>query len=240
MPRKLSEKQRSVIDMVAKWKAMPAEMRQNKSLAQLAKANGITPNTDFYHLAKGPEVYHQMLVEVAGKSIDKIPEVLEVLTEHAINGHSRSSEILLNFVRQTITDERLISQIRPQSQIIETLSEVAKVTENLLTLADSLPTEEDAKAFVESMGEGAVEAEWRDSNDKGLSDPVPEVPSLPALAEVAGGNHPPRGASPTNGANHTVHSDYSANHHGQTQQPSQSTTAAEEPAPATVVTPNPE
>ena len=198
MAKQLTEKQAAVVELVAKWKAIPSEMRQNKSLADLARSNGITPNTDFYHLAKGPEVYHQMLTEVAGKAVDRAPEILEVLAEHALRGHSRSAEIYLNFVRQTITDERLISQLKPKAQLIETLEEVARVSEGLLQLADSLPTEDDAKRFVESMGENAIEAEWEERNDKDLSDSTPELPSLGGVADASGGDPSPRGVPDTN------------------------------------------
>ena len=198
MARKITEKQQAVIELVAKWKAIPSEMRENKSLADLARSNGITPNTDFYHLAKGPEVYHQMLTEVAGKAVDRAPEILEVLAEHALRGHSRSAEIYLTFVRQTITHEPLISQLRPKAQLIETLEEVAKVSEGLLQLADSLPTEDDAKRFIESMGENAIEAEWEERNDKDLSDSTPEMPSLGGVDDAAGGNPSPRGVPDTN------------------------------------------
>jgi len=198
MAKKLTEKQAAVVELVAKWKAIPSEMRQNKSLADLARSNGITPNTDFYHLAKGPEVYHQMLTEVAGKAVDRAPEILEVLAEHALRGHSRSAEIYLNFVRQTITDERLISQLKPRTELIETLEEVAKVSEGLLQLADSLPTEDDAKRFVESMGENAIEAEWEERNDNDLSDSTPELPSLMGVADAAGGDPSPRGGARSN------------------------------------------
>ena len=195
MNKKLSEKQAAVVDMVAKWRAIPQELRQNKSLASLARANGLTPNTDFYHLAKGPEVYHAMLTEVAGKAVDKAPEILDVLAEHAIRGHAKSAEIYLNFVRQTITDERLLAQLKPRAQLIETLEDVAKVGETFLALAESLPTPEDAEAFVASMGDDAIQAEWSEAprNDKVPSDSVPEVPSLPGVAEAAGGDPPPRG-----------------------------------------------
>lgn len=204
MAKKLTEKQAAVVELVAKWKAIPSEMRQNKSLADLARSNGITPNTDFYHLAKGPEVYHQMLTEVAGKAVDRAPEILEVLAEHALRGHSRSAEIYLNFVRQTITDERLISQLKPRTALIETLEEVAKVSEGLLQLADSLPTEDDAKRFVESMGENAIEAEWEERNDNDLSDSTPELPSLMGVADAAGGDPSPRGVlAPTDSAKPT-------------------------------------
>ena len=199
MNKKLSEKQAAVVDMVAKWRAIPHDLRQNKSLASLARANGITPNTDFYHLAKGPEVYHAMLTEVAGKAVDKAPEILDVLAEHAIRGHAKSAEIYLNFIRQTITDERLLAQLKPRTQLIETLEDVAKVGETFLALAESLPTPEDAQAFVTSMSDDAVDAEWSEErNDKVPSDSVPEVPSLPGVAEAAGGGPPPRGVPSAN------------------------------------------
>ncbi len=195
MAKKLSEKSAAVVDLVAKWRALPQELRQNKSLASLARANGFAPNSYFYDLANGPEVYHQMLIEVAGKAVGKAPEILDVLAEHAQRGHAKSAEIYLNFVRQTITDERLIAQLKPRAQLIETLEDVAKVGETFLALADSLPTPEDAEAFVSSMGNDAVDAEWSEAprNDKVPSDSVPEVPSLPGVAEAAGGDPPPRG-----------------------------------------------
>ena len=185
MPKKLSEKSAAVVDLVAKWRALPQELRQNKSLASLAN---------------GPEVYHQMLIEVAGKAVGKAPEILDVLAEHAQRGHAKSAEIYLNFVRQTITDERLIAQLKPRAQLIETLEDVAKVGETFLALADSLPTPEDAEAFVSSMGNDAVDAEWSEAprNDKVPSDSVPEVPSLPGVAEAAGGDPPPRGVPSAN------------------------------------------
>lgn len=199
MAKKLSEKSAAVVDLVAKWRALPQELRQNKSLASLARANGFAPNSYFYDLANGPEVYHQMLIEVAGKAVGKAPEILDVLAEHAQRGHAKSAEIYLNFVRQTITDERLIAQLKPRAQLIETLEDVAKVGETFLALADSLPTPEDAEAFVSSMGNDAVDAEWSEErNDKVPSDSVPEVPSLPGVAEAAGGDPPPRGVPSAN------------------------------------------
>tara|TARA_R100000315_G_C5223822_1_gene135280 strand:+ start:305 stop:931 length:627 start_codon:yes stop_codon:yes gene_type:complete len=200
MAKKLSEKSAAVVDLVAKWRALPQELRQNKSLASLARANGFAPNSYFYDLANGPEVYHQMLIEVAGKAVGKAPEILDVLAEHAQRGHAKSAEIYLNFVRQTITDERLIAQLKPRAQLIETLEDVAKVGETFLALADSLPTPEDAEAFVSSMGNDAVDAEWSEAprNDKVPSDSVPEVPSLPGVAEAAGGDPPPRGVPDAN------------------------------------------
>ena len=140
-----------------------------------------------------------MLTEVAGKAVDKAPEILDVLAEHAIRGHAKSAEIYLNFIRQTITDERLLAQLKPRTQLIETLEDVAKVGETFLALAESLPTPEDAQAFVTSMSDDAVAAEWSEErNDKVPSNSVPEVPSLPGVAEAAGGDPPPRGVPDAN------------------------------------------
>ena len=82
--RNKPEKRELIIDIVAKWKALPTELKEDKSLGELAKRHGITPNTAFYHTARSAEVYHRMLTEVAGKGIDEAPEILHTLAPKQI------------------------------------------------------------------------------------------------------------------------------------------------------------
>ena len=160
--RNKPEKRELIIDIVAKWKALPTELKADKSLGELAKRHGITPNTAFYHTARSAEVYHRMLTEVAGKGIDEAPEILHTLAQNAKEGHTRSAEVYLDFVRKTLTDDKLIAQVRPPKQIQDTLEQIGKGATEMLEIAKALANPKEASAYLQSQ---AIDGEFVDLED---------------------------------------------------------------------------
>ena len=157
--RNKPEKRELIIDIVAKWKALPTELKEDKTLGELAKRHGISPNTDFYHVARSADVYHRMLTEVAGRGLDEAPEILNTLAQNAKEGHTRSAEVYLDFVRKTLTDDKLIAQVRPPKQIQDTLEKIGKGANEMLEIAKALSNPEEASAYLQSQ---AVDGEFNE------------------------------------------------------------------------------
>jgi hypothetical protein len=194
-PRPFNPTQKRVIDLVVQWKATPEPLRQHNSLREFAIANGIKPSSDFYHLANSPDVFHQLLVGVAGNAIQATPDILEALADKARSGHVRAAEVFLDFVRKTITDESMIRSLRPTASVQTLLEEVKTATNDLLSFVQSLPeSEEEAKAslqeeatdttFIEELANTyqqdtrptPITTKTTTSNDTKLLEPIPEQP----------------------------------------------------------------
>lgn len=190
--RNKPEKRELIIDFVAKWKALPTELKEDKTLGELARRHGITPNTAFYHTARSAEVYHRMLTEVAGKGIDEAPEILHTLAQNAKEGHTRSAEIYLDFVRKTLTDDKLIAQVRPPKQLQDTLEQIGKGATEMLEIAKALANPEEANAYLQSQ---AIDGEFVEvKKPQVLDDSTSEEPNKSPRMMVTGGNGPPTGA----------------------------------------------
>ena len=109
------------------------------SLNKLAGELGITAGGRFYELAQSAEVYHRMLVKTAGGALRLAPHILHVLAEKALDGHCRSAEIYLDFVRRVLTDERVLKALQPRPrEVREVLEEVSRGAEDLMALATGL------------------------------------------------------------------------------------------------------
>lgn len=132
-------------------------MREHKSLASLGKAHGLQPNEQYYQLAHSSEVYHHMLVKIAGKAVLQSGEILDVLAEKARDGHTRSAEIYLDFVRKTLTDSHLIQTVTPPQQLKDTLEKISEGAEEMLQIAQTLTNKEEIDRYME-----AVEADYED------------------------------------------------------------------------------
>ena len=116
-----------LIEAVAEWYATPEVLRQTPSLNKLAGELGITAGGRFYELAHSAEVYHRMLVKTAGGALRLAPHILHVLAEKALDGHCRSAEIYLDFVRRVLTDERVLKALQPRPrEVSEVLEEVSR------------------------------------------------------------------------------------------------------------------
>lgn len=132
-----------LIEAVAEWRATPEIFRQEHTLNQLAKRLGVRPNGWFYEIADSAEVYHLMLVKVAGEALKQAPEILWVLAERAKEGNVRAAQVYLDFVRQVLTDERFLSKLKPAPPDVSTvLQNTAKAAENLLAVARALGDDE--------------------------------------------------------------------------------------------------
>ncbi len=189
--RNKPEKRELIIDVVAKWKALPTELKEDRTLGELARRHGITPNTAFYHTARSAEVYHRMLTEVAGKGLDEAPEILHTLAKNAKEGHTRSAEVYLDFVRKTLTDDKLIAQVRPPKQLQDTLEKIGKGATEMLQIAKTLANPEEANAYLQAQ---AVDGEFVDVNEaQHLDDSTSEGANESPRMMVAGGNDLPRG-----------------------------------------------
>ncbi len=113
-------------------------LRQTSSLNKLAGELGITAGGRFYELAHSAEVYHRMLVKTAGGALRLAPHILHVLAEKALDGHCRSAEIYLDFVRRVLTDERVLKAFKPKPrEVREVMEEVNRGAEDLLALAET-------------------------------------------------------------------------------------------------------
>jgi len=144
-----------LIEAVAQWQATPVVLRQEHTLNQLARRLGVRANGWFYDLAESSEVYHLMLVKVAGDALKQAPEILMTLAEKAKAGHVKAAEVYLNFFRQVLTDERFLSVLRPAPKDVSTfLEDTARAAQSLLDYAESLGNDEqEARRRAEQMGE---------------------------------------------------------------------------------------
>jgi hypothetical protein len=80
-----------------------------------------------------------MLVKTAGGALRLAPHILRVLAEKALDGHCRSAEIYLDFVRRVLTDERVLKALQPKPrEIREVMEEVNRGAEDLLALAETI------------------------------------------------------------------------------------------------------
>jgi len=144
-----------LIEAVAQWQATPVVLRQELTLNQLAHRLGVRANGWFYDLAESSEVYHLMLVKVAGDALKQAPEILLTLAEKAKAGHVKAAEVYLNFFRQVLTDERFLSVLRPAPKDARSLlADTARAAENLLQLAEALgDDEEEARKHILGMND---------------------------------------------------------------------------------------
>jgi len=150
-----------LIEAVAQWQATPVVLRQEHTLNQLARRLGVRANGWFYDLAESSEVYHLMLVKVAGDALKQAPEILMTLAEKAKAGHVKAAEVYLNFLRQVLTDERFLAVLKPAPKDVNTLLEdTARAAKSLLAFAESLGDDEQearrrlARMPVENSGRG--------------------------------------------------------------------------------------
>ena len=131
-----------LIEALAEWYATPEVLRETSSLNKLAGELGITAGGRFYELAHSAEVYHRMLVKTAGGALRLAPHILHVLAEKALDGHCRSAEIYLDFVRRVLTDERVLKALQPKPrEVREVMEEVNRGAEDLLALAGKINDE---------------------------------------------------------------------------------------------------
>jgi len=133
-----------LLEKIADWHATPEPLREEKSLRELAQRLDVHPGGRFYELARSPEVYHRMLVKTAGSALKLAPHILYVLANKAMDGNARCAEIYLDFVRRVLTDDRIISALRPQQRDAEDLlHDVSAGAQEMLNLADQLGDDEE-------------------------------------------------------------------------------------------------
>lgn len=154
------EKRERIISLVTNWKATPEHMRKHKSLNDLAKANGITPNNDFYAVANSPEVMMKLTTLIAGEELPEVQNVLAVLREQAKTGHVRSAEVYLEWVRKIVTDASLMEYVRPPQELTRTLNEISSGAKQMLAVAKQLKDSNDIDHYLRS---NAIDAEFKDT-----------------------------------------------------------------------------
>lgn len=149
-----------LLEQLADWHATPEPLREEKSLRELAIRLDIHPGGRFYELARSPEVYHRMLVKTAGSALKLAPHILYVLAKKAMDGNARCAEIYLDFVRRVLTDDRIISALRPQQRDAEDLlNDVSAGAQEMLNLADRLgDNEEEALRLWNQRPQGETKA----------------------------------------------------------------------------------
>jgi hypothetical protein len=149
-----------IVNAVVNHMMTPEKERQHKSLKQLAKAIGVPSNTYFYNLADSTDVYHELMVRGAGEGIAAIPEILRSLKERALGGSNPAAEIYLNYIRQTITDDKLMKHLKPSIDPTQMLDETLSSAKDLLQLAHALGSDEaEARARMAALREDMVDAE---------------------------------------------------------------------------------
>jgi hypothetical protein len=153
------EKREKIIDLVALWKSRPSELREHKSLKELADANGITPNSDFYAIANSPEVLLRVITAMAGTHLDHTHEILEKLAEQAKTGHTRSAEIYLEWIRKIATDASLIEYVKPAQDMHQTLQDISHGAKEMIAIAKQL---KDDNAIDSYLAEQAIDADFKD------------------------------------------------------------------------------
>jgi hypothetical protein len=188
--RPVTARHKERVALLSDWHATPEPLREDvlgaKNLKELAVKNGELPNQNWYKLADSAEVYHDTLVKVAGAALDKVPAVLEKLSDQAMEGQVRASEVLLEFIRKTITDEGFLSKLKPVTDVSEIFNRVASTADKLTELADRLGSDPVvAAAKWKEMKDGAIEAEFTEE---------PTCPTTTTNAESA--EKPPRNCTP--------------------------------------------
>lgn len=155
-----SEDKGKIVDAVVEHMMTPEKEREHKSLKQLAASIGVPSNTYFYNLADSTDVYHGLLVRGAGEGIAAVPEILRSLKERALSGSNPAAEIYLNYIRQTITDDKLMKHLKPSVDPTQMLGETLSSAKDLLQLAHALGNDEaEARARMNALQADAVEAE---------------------------------------------------------------------------------
>tara|TARA_B100001250_G_scaffold414428_1_gene452767 strand:+ start:6182 stop:6751 length:570 start_codon:yes stop_codon:yes gene_type:complete len=154
------EKRERIIDLVVLWKSTPENMRKHKSLSELAKANDLTPNTDFYSIANSPEVMMKVTTSIAGEELNEVKNVLAVLRDQAKTGHVRSAEVYLEWIRKIITDSSLMEYVKPATDMNRTLKEISNGAQQMLKVAEKLKDHNDIDTYLQSK---AVTADYQDT-----------------------------------------------------------------------------
>lgn len=149
------ERQSQII-AIANWKATPPSLRQHRSLKALCGAHNWPYHQGIAHLAESSEVYRLMLTSCAGEALDEAPEILRALAQRAKDGNVKAAQVYLDFIRQTITDEGLLTRLQPHVNVISILERTAQAAEALLQLADVLGDNPDlARERLKRMTEDA-------------------------------------------------------------------------------------
>ena len=179
------ERQSQII-AIANWKATPPSLRQHRSLKALCLAHNWPYHYGIAHLAESSEVYHLMLTSCAGEALDEAPEILRALAQRAKEGNVKAAQVYLDFVRQTITDEGLLTRLQPHVNVTSILERTAKAAEALLQLADVLGDNPDlARERLKRMTEDAEFTIVPDGNTEAgapATPPCVPVKSLPPTA----------------------------------------------------------
>lgn len=158
-----SPNKKKIIDAVVQHKMTPKEKREHKTLRQLAKSLGVSPNTYFYNLADSTDVYHQLLIHGTGESIAGVPQVLAVLKERALAGSNPAAEIYLNHIRHTITDDKFMRHLKPVIDPNAFLNDTLSSATDLLKLAHALGSnEEEARKRMDALKDDMVEGEFEE------------------------------------------------------------------------------
>ena len=127
---------KELVAAIAAWKALPEDIRQAHSLHKLAQQLGIPANQYFYRLAESGEVHHQRLVEIAANGLEHAPKVIQAMATCAAEGHVGAAKVLLDFIRQVITDKSFMEAMKEQpTDLTATLQQTEKAVKELLTFA---------------------------------------------------------------------------------------------------------
>jgi len=156
----LNTDQKFIVDLVVAWKSTPVGTKKASNLAALAKDNGLTPNTRFYELANSSDVYHNLLIGEAGRAIDELPAVLTACATRAKDGSPKHIEIYLNFVRQTLTDNKMMSTLRPEPAMVDAIAQTMDDVAQIKAMVAALPATE---AEARKLQAEAVEAEYEET-----------------------------------------------------------------------------
>ena len=140
--------QAEVEDVVSRWLALPEEERPYATLRELFEAHGWPrPDKHLYEIARSPATYHKVHTHLVSDVLARMPEILHRLAADAASdarGNNRAAEILLNHVRQTLSDERMMEIIKPRLDPNTLMSAMVSGAKELLQLSRALPGDEAA------------------------------------------------------------------------------------------------
>jgi len=127
---------KELLATIAAWQALPEDLRQPRSLHELAQQLGVSANQYFYRLAESGEVHHQRLVEIAANGLEHGPKVIQAMAKRATEGHVGAAKVLLDFIRQVITDKSFMEAMKEQpTDLTATLRQTEKAVKELLAFA---------------------------------------------------------------------------------------------------------
>ena len=128
---------RERMQALAAWLSVPPDLRPYPSLAAWMRQEGIQRTAQVYELLREPEVQRMAMGASVASILDRLPAVLQALSEAAEAGSARAAETLLRHVRE-VTGYGAGQQPAAHQALHIHLQDTDQAAQRLLTLAQGL------------------------------------------------------------------------------------------------------